>query len=61
MATTMEKCDCGAIAKWVAPYGIKYCFDCVMGCGIAAVSVTTGRPVTTAQINRWFSKQHKSN
>jgi hypothetical protein len=51
-------CDvCSSPAKWITSNKITYCFECVMGFGISAVTIKRGIPVTRKQINNWFTKQ----
>jgi hypothetical protein len=36
-----------------------YCLDCVMGFGVTATSIKTGRPLTKAHFIKWLNKQQR--
>lgn len=51
---------CQSAAKWINKNDMTYCFECVMGFGISAVTISTGRPVTKYQIDKWLKKSQET-
>ena len=51
--------NCNHVAHYQTVGKNFYCLDCVMGFGVTASSIKTGRPLTKKHFIKWLNKQEK--